>query len=36
MREGFKWQEVDVADKRGNLWKAPGLDGVTSEMMRVV
>ena len=33
---GFKWQEVDVAVKRAKLGKAPGLDGLTSEMLRVV
>ena len=31
---GFELQEVNVAVKRGKLGKAPGRDGVTSEMMR--
>mgnify|MGYP004600672129 CR=1 FL=1 len=33
---GFELQEVDVAVRRAKLGKAPGLDGLTSEMLRVV
>ena len=34
--KGFERQEVNVTVKRGKLGKAPGLDGLTSEILRVV
>ena len=32
----FEWEEVNVAVMKGKLRKAPGLDGLTAEMLRAV